>query len=40
MCFDARMVTAPDWDTRWDLGPAFIPKERYTTRAFAEVERG
>lgn len=26
------------WDSRWDLGPAFIPKERYTTRAFTEVE--
>ncbi len=27
-----------NWDPRWDLGPAFIPKERYTTRAFTEVE--
>lgn len=26
------------WDPRWELGPAFIPKERYTTRAFVEVE--
>ena len=26
------------WDARWDLGPAFIPKERYTTRAFADLE--
>jgi phenylpropionate dioxygenase-like ring-hydroxylating dioxygenase large terminal subunit len=26
------------WDPRWELGPAFIPKERYTTRAFVEAE--
>ena len=27
-----------DWNPAWDLGPAFIPKARYTTRAFAERE--
>ncbi len=27
------------WDPAWDLGVDFIPKERYTTRAFAELER-
>ena len=26
------------WDAAWDLGPDFIPKERYTTRAFTAVE--
>ena len=29
---------ASTWDDAWDLGSAFIPKERYTTRAFTEVE--
>ena len=26
------------WDAAWDLGPDFIPKERYTTRGFTAVE--
>jgi phenylpropionate dioxygenase-like ring-hydroxylating dioxygenase large terminal subunit len=26
------------WDPRWDLGPGFVPVERYTSRAFFELE--
>jgi phenylpropionate dioxygenase-like ring-hydroxylating dioxygenase large terminal subunit len=26
------------WDKRWDLGPDSIPRERYTSRAFFELE--
>src|SRR3954449_7228798 len=32
-------VDHPSWDPVWDLGPDFIPKERYTTRAFTELEQ-
>ena len=31
------MMAGVTWDPRWDLGDAFIPKERYTTRAFAQA---
>jgi len=31
-------VDGPAWNPSWDLGSDFIPKERYTTRAFTELE--
>jgi phenylpropionate dioxygenase-like ring-hydroxylating dioxygenase large terminal subunit len=36
---NGRQSVDPAWDPAWDLGSEFIPKERYTTRAFTELER-
>jgi phenylpropionate dioxygenase-like ring-hydroxylating dioxygenase large terminal subunit len=32
------MAAEERWDPRWDLGPDFVPVERYTSRAFFELE--
>lgn len=34
----AQAAAGPGWDARWDLGPGFVPIERYTSRAFFELE--
>ncbi|MCE2389912.1 MAG: aromatic ring-hydroxylating dioxygenase subunit alpha [Proteobacteria bacterium] len=31
-------MTTDGWDPRWELGPDFIPKRRYTSRSFFELE--
>jgi phenylpropionate dioxygenase-like ring-hydroxylating dioxygenase large terminal subunit len=33
------VLSESTWEPAWDLRPGFIPKERYTTRAFTELER-